>query len=184
VPALTEAVMAKVRGAVPPGLPVFAKLSPNVTSIADIARAAAAGGADAITAINTLIGMAVDWRTRRPVLGRTIGGLSGPAIRPVALHMVHQVARAVAIPVIGVGGIATAEDVLQFLVAGASAVQVGTANFVDPACMPRLLAELRALLEREQTSVRELIGTLRAGDGGGEAQACPAPGAAMGVSPP
>jgi dihydroorotate dehydrogenase (NAD+) catalytic subunit len=161
VPAHAENVMRRVRAAAPADVPVFAKLSPNVTSIADIARAAEAGGADGITAINTLIGMAVDWRARRPVLGRTIGGLSGPAIKPVALHMVHQVVRAVAIPVIGVGGIRSAEDVLEFLVAGASAVQVGTANFVDPACMTRLLGDLRRHLQEQTTSVVDLVGSLR-----------------------
>jgi len=160
VPAQTENAMRRVRAAAPPHVPVFAKLSPNVTSIADIARAAEAGGADGITAINTLIGMAVDWRARRPVLGCTIGGLSGPAIKPVALHMVHEVARAVRVPVIGVGGIASAEDVLQFLVAGASAVQIGTANFVDPASMTRILADLRQQLDAAHTTVAELVGSL------------------------
>lgn len=142
-------------------LPLLAKLSPNVTRIGEIARAVEAGGADAITAINTLIGMAVDWRKRAPVLGSTTGGLSGPAIKPVALRMVHEIRQAVRIPIVGVGGIASATDVLEFLVTGASAVQVGTWQFVDPAAMPRLLEELQALLAAEQLSVRELVGTLR-----------------------
>lgn len=159
-PKLTEEVMGQIRAAVPADLPLFAKLSPNVTNIADIARAAVAGGANGITAINTLIGMAVDWRQRGAVLGRTIGGLSGPAIKPVALRMVHEVASAVDVPILGVGGIASAEDVMEFLVAGASAVQVGTANFVDPACMLRLLDELPRLLESQGTTVQGLIGAM------------------------
>ena len=159
-PGETERVMQRIRAAVPPEIPVFAKLSPNVTSIAEIARGAAAGGADGITAINTLIGMAVDWRRRAAILGKRIGGLSGPAIKPVALHMVHSVAAAVDIPVIGVGGVSSAEDVLEFLVAGASAVQVGTANFVDPGCMVRIVDDLKRLLERERTTVRELCGAM------------------------
>jgi dihydroorotate dehydrogenase (NAD+) catalytic subunit len=142
-------------------VPVLAKLSPNVTRIADIARAVERGGADGITAINTLIGMAVDWRRRRPVLGRVIGGLSGPAIRPVAVRMVWEIARSVRIPVIGVGGIVTAGDALEFLVAGACAVQVGTQHFVDPGAMLRILDQLPELLRAEQTSVRELVGSLR-----------------------
>lgn len=160
-PRQTEDVMRRVRDVAPAGLPVFAKLSPNVTSIGEIAKGAEAGGADGITAINTLIGMAVDWRRRAAVLGKTIGGLSGPAIKPVALHMVHSVAKAVDIPVIGVGGIRTAEDVLEFLVAGACAVQVGTANFVDPGCMVRIVDELTSCLEAENTSVGELTGAMR-----------------------
>ena len=156
-PSLTEEVMGQVKAVVPTDLPVFAKLSPNVTSIGDIARAAVAGGADGITAINTLIGLAVDWRARRAVLGRTIGGLSGPAIKPVALRMVHEVANAVDVPILGVGGIASAQDVLEFLVAGASAVQVGTSNFVDPAGMVRLIDELPPLLEEQETTVEDLI---------------------------
>ncbi len=160
-PRLTEAVVRRVRAAAPPGVPVFAKLSPNVTSIAEIARAAEAGGADGITAVNTLIGMAVDWRRRQPVLGGGIGGLSGPAIKPVALRLVHEVATAVRIPVIGVGGIGTADDALEFLVAGASAVQIGTANFVDPSVMVRVLDDLERLLLEARTSVRQLVGSLR-----------------------
>ena len=160
-PALTESVMRRVRDAAPAGIPVFAKLSPNVTSISDIARAAEAGGADGITVINTLIGMAVDWRQRRPVLGRVIGGLSGPAIKPVALRMVHEVASAVQVPVLGVGGIASATDVLEFVVAGASAVQIGTANFADPACMIGILDELTTLVEEAGTTIAGLVRSLR-----------------------
>ena len=137
-------------------VPVFAKLSPNVTSIAEIAQAAERGGAAGVTAINTLVGMAVDWRSQRPVLGRTIGGLSGPAIRPVALRMVYQIRQVVGIPIIGVGGITNAEEALQFLAAGADAIQVGTANFVDPGCMARMIDEMRELLHDAGRTVQEL----------------------------
>jgi dihydroorotate dehydrogenase subfamily 1 len=157
-PRMTERAVAAVKRVA--DVPVFAKLSPNVTDIAAIARAAEQGGADGLTVINTLIGMAVDWRRRRPVLGRGIGGLSGPAIKPVALRMVHEVSRAVRVPVLGVGGARSAEDVCEFLCAGASAVQIGTAAFVDPAAMTRVLDELPALLQAAGTTVRDLIGTL------------------------
>ena len=130
-PALCEAVVAGVRRRVP--LPILAKLTPNVTDIAAIARAAEAGGADALSLINTCLGMAVDWRRRRPMLGNGTGGLSGPAIKPIALRAVWQVAAAVRIPLVGIGGIATIDDVMEFLVAGATAVQIGTANFYRPA---------------------------------------------------
>ncbi|MCB9868369.1 MAG: dihydroorotate dehydrogenase [Planctomycetes bacterium] len=159
-PKMTEVAMRRVKEAAT--VPVFAKLSPNVTDITEIARAAEAGGADGITAINTLIGMAVDWRRGRAVLGRTIGGLSGPAIRPVALRMVHQVRQAVRLPILGCGGIASAEDALQFLAAGADAVQVGTASFVDPARMTRIVDDMRHLLEDAGTTVRQLIGAVSA----------------------
>ena len=129
-PAMCEAVVAGVRHAC--RLPVIAKLTPNVTSIATIARAAEAGGADAVSLINTCLGMAVDWRRRRAILGRGMGGLSGPAIKPIALRAVYQVAPAVRIPLMGIGGIATIDDVMEFLVAGATAVQIGTANFYRP----------------------------------------------------
>ncbi len=161
-PSLTEEVMQRVRAIVPAATPVFAKLSPNVTDITEIARAAEAGGADGVTAINTLIGMAVDWRSQRAVLGRRIGGLSGPAIKPVALRMVHDVARAVRIPVIGVGGISSADDALEFIVAGASAVQVGTANFVDPAGLAGMIEGMRCRLEEADRSIAALVGTLDA----------------------
>lgn len=155
-PRLTEQAVRAVKAVAT--VPVFAKLSPNVTDIGPIARAAEQGGADGITAVNTLIGMAVDWRRRRPVLGRVIGGLSGPAIKPVALRMVYEVARTVRIPVIGVGGATSAEDVLEFLCAGASAVQLGTAAFVDPAVMVRTLDRLAALLRETGAAVAELVG--------------------------
>jgi dihydroorotate dehydrogenase (NAD+) catalytic subunit len=139
-PQMCEDVVTNVREVCP--LPILAKLSPNVTSIAEIARAAEQGGADAISAINTVLGMAIDWRRRRPVLGNALGGLSGPAIKPIALRCVFQIAQAVSIPVIGIGGIATIDDVMEFLVAGASAVQIGTANFYDPTVSMKVLDAL------------------------------------------
>lgn len=144
------------------GLPILAKLTPNVTRIADIAAGAADGGADAVSLINTVLGMAIDWRRRKPILGNVLGGLSGPAIKPIALRCVYQVARAVRIPVVGIGGIATIDDVLEFLVAGASAVQIGTANYYDPTVTMKLLDALpRALAEAGVASVAELVGTLQ-----------------------
>lgn len=151
----------RVRSVCP--LPVIAKLTPNVTDIVAIAEAAAEGGADAVSLVNTFRGMAVDWRKRRPVLANDVGGLSGPAIKPLALRMVWDVARALPkLPIIGIGGIATADDALEFLVAGASAVQVGTANFYDPTASERLLDELtRALEGIGVADVNEVIGSLR-----------------------
>jgi dihydroorotate dehydrogenase (NAD+) catalytic subunit len=144
------------------GLPLLAKLTPNVTRIADIARGASVGGADAISLFNTVLGMAVDWRRRRPLLGNVMGGLSGPAIKPIALRCVYQVAQAVATPLVGIGGIATIDDVMEFLVAGASAVQIGTANYYDPAVTMRLLDELPdALRQLGAVSVRDVVGTIQ-----------------------
>jgi dihydroorotate dehydrogenase (NAD+) catalytic subunit len=129
-PAMTEQVVRVCKAAT--ARPVFAKLTPNVTDIVRIAKAAMAGGADGLSAINTLKGMAIDWRRRAPVIGAVTGGLSGPAIKPVAVRMVWEIASALpGVPILGIGGISTADDVLEFLVAGASAVQVGTANFVN-----------------------------------------------------
>ncbi len=157
--ALCEAVVSGVRRAC--RLPVIAKLTPNVTDIAAIARAAEAGGADALSLINTCLGMAVDWRRRRPVLGRGLGGLSGPAVKPIALRAVYQVAAAVQIPLMGIGGIATIDDVMEFLVAGASAVQIGTANFYRPTVSVELLDALpAALAELGAASVAEVVGTI------------------------
>ncbi len=142
-------------------VPILAKLTPNVTRIADIAQGAADGGADAVCLINTVLGMAIDWRKRKPMLGNGMGGLSGPAIKPIALRCVHQVASAVKIPIIGIGGIATIDDVMQFLVAGASAVQIGTANYYDPKVSTRLVDELPvALAESGCACVSEIVGTL------------------------
>ncbi len=143
-------------------LPIIAKLTPNVTSIAAIARAAADGGADAISLINTVLGMAIDWKKRRPMLGNIMGGLSGPAIKPIALRCVYQAAQAVKTPLIGIGGIATIDDVMEFLVAGATAVQVGTANYYDPTVTMKLAAALPSALQSVgATSIRELAGTLK-----------------------
>ena len=145
-------------------LPVLAKLTPNVTAIAAIARAAEAGGADAISLINTCLGMAVDWRRRRPRLGAGMGGLSGPAIKPIALRAVYQVARAVKVPVVGIGGIASVDDVMEFLVAGATAVQVGTANFYNPGVSIEILEALpAALAELDAECVADVVGTLNFG---------------------
>lgn len=153
------AVVSAVRAAC--GLPILAKLTPNVTDVPSVARAAADAGADAVTLVNTFTGLAVNWRTRRPVLGNGIGGLSGPAIKPLALRIVYQVAQAVDVPIVGCGGIRTVDDVLEFLVCGASAVQVGTANFADPTVSGRLVTELAAAMQQEGIgSVNELIGTL------------------------
>ena len=143
--------------------PVIVKLSPNVTDITAIARAAADGGADILALINTLSGMAVDVRTRKPRLANVIGGLSGPAIKPVGLRCVHQVSRAVDLPVIGLGGIASAEDVLEYILVGAWAVQIGTANFLRPDTAFRIAADLPQLLdELGVNSWEEFRGALRA----------------------
>jgi len=155
-PAASEVVRA-VRAATTKTLIV--KLSPNVTDIAEIARAVEAEGADAVSLINTLLGMVIDTRTFKPALARGVGGLSGPAIRPVAVRMVWQVARAVSVPVIGMGGIMTAEDAAQFMLAGATAVAVGTANFVDPtACVAVVDGLTRLCAERGIDCVADLIG--------------------------
>ncbi|MEZ4529125.1 MAG: dihydroorotate dehydrogenase [Desulfobacterales bacterium] len=142
-------------------LPLMVKLSPNVTDITVIARSAADAGADSLSLINTLTGMAVDIRTRRPKLANITGGLSGPAIRPVALRMVWQVVQAVKIPVIGIGGIMTAADALEFLIAGASAVQIGTASFVNPRATMEILDGIENYMTQNRISaMSELIGTL------------------------
>lgn len=158
-PSLCERVVASVRRAC--SYPVLAKLTPNVTNVAEIARAAEAAGADALSLVNTCLGMAVDWRRRRPVLGNVLGGLSGPAIKPIALRIVYQVAQAVKIPLVGIGGIASIDDAMEFFVAGASAVQIGTANFYDPTATMRILDALPdALVELGARSVKEVVGTI------------------------
>ena len=129
-------------------LPVIPKLTPNVTDVASFARASEEAGADAVSLVNTFLAMAIDIETRRPVLSNIVGGLSGPAIRPIAVRMVYECRRAVKIPVIGMGGIASARDALEFIIAGATAVQVGTANFVDPFIWAKLLDGIREYLER------------------------------------
>ncbi len=135
------------------------KLSPNVTSISEIAKGVEGAGADSVSLINTLLGMAIDAHTRRPVLSTITGGLSGAAVKPIALRMVWQVANAVNIPVIGMGGISTAEDAIEFMLAGASAVEVGTANFIDPQITVKIIDGIRSYLEMHQMeSVQALIG--------------------------
>ncbi|HYV38940.1 MAG TPA: dihydroorotate dehydrogenase [Gemmataceae bacterium] len=159
-PEVTRRVVKGVRDVCP--LPIIAKLTPNVTNIVPIAQAAVDGGADAVSLINTFVGMAIDWRKRKPILGNITGGLSGPAIKPLALRLVWQVARSVKVPIIGIGGIATIDDVMEFLVAGASAVQIGTANFYDPMVSVRLVGQLPSALEvLKAASISEIVGTLK-----------------------
>jgi dihydroorotate dehydrogenase (NAD+) catalytic subunit len=142
--------------------PLWAKLTPNVTSIAEMALAAEAGGADAVVLVNTVLGMAIDWRTRRPILRNNTGGLSGPAIKPIALRMVAEAYRSIHIPIIGCGGIAGAADVLEFMIAGARAVQVGTASLVHPTACQDIIIELEALLQQAgESCITDLIGTLQ-----------------------
>jgi dihydroorotate dehydrogenase (NAD+) catalytic subunit len=142
--------------------PLIVKLSPNVARIEPLAQAAEAAGADAISLVNTFIALAVDARTRRPRIGAGFGGLSGPAIKPIALRLVHQASKAVKIPVVGMGGIATGEDAAEFLIAGATAVEVGTATFWNPAAPVNIARELGAFLKQEKIAqVTELVGTLR-----------------------
>ena len=157
-PKMCERVVSGVRGAC--SIPILAKLTPNVTDVTVIARAAEAGGADAISLINTCLGMAVDWRRRRPRLGNVMGGLSGPAIKPIALRMVYQVSQAVAVPLVGIGGIASINDCMEFLVAGATAVQIGTANFYNPTVSLQILDALPdALAQLGATCVADVVGT-------------------------
>lgn len=130
-------------------LPLYVKLSPNVTRIQDLAVAAASGGADGLSLINTLVGMQIDLATRKPALANKTGGLSGPAIKPVAVRMVYEVAREVNLPIIGMGGICSGRDAAEFIMAGAWAVEVGTANFTDPYACPRIVAELKSFMEAE-----------------------------------
>ncbi|HLG58997.1 MAG TPA: dihydroorotate dehydrogenase [Vicinamibacterales bacterium] len=142
-------------------LPVIPKLTPNVTDVAAIAKAAEEAGADAVSLVNTFLAMAIDVETRRPRLSNIVGGLSGPAIRPIAVRMVYECRRAVKIPVIGMGGIACATDALEFMIAGAAAVQVGTANFVDPFIWSKLLDGIHDYMERHRiTRLADLVGTI------------------------
>ena len=159
-PEMTAEVVSKVVGAC--RFPVIAKLTPNVTDVVPIAQAAGEAGADAVSLINTLLGMAIDWRQRRAILGNTVGGLSGPAIKPVALRIVWQVAQNTEVPIIGVGGIQSLDDVMDFLVAGASAVQIGTANFYDPTLASRVVDELEQLvIDERREHISEFVGTLQ-----------------------
>ena len=159
-PALLGEVVAAVKRVAT--RPIIVKLSPNVDRIEPLAQAAEQNGADAVSLVNTFVALAIDARTRRPRIGAGFGGLSGPAIKPIALRLVCQAARAVKIPVVGLGGIATGEDAAEFLIAGATAVQVGTATFWDPRSPVRIARELAKFLGREKiTSVRDLVGTLK-----------------------
>ncbi len=158
-PAMAEAVTRAV--CAHSSLPVIVKLSPNVNDIAQIARAVETGGAQAVSLINTLLGMAIDVKSRRPKLANIVGGLSGPAIKPIALRMVWQVAQAVKIPVIGIGGITTTEDALEFLLAGATAIEVGTANFINPRASQEIVEGLtRYVTDNRLNSISEVIGGL------------------------
>ena len=158
-PAVTKRVVAGVRAVC--SLPILAKLTPNITDIVPIAQAAADGGADAVSLVNTFVGMAIDWKRRKPILGNVTGGLSGPAIKPLALRAVWRVARNVKIPIIGIGGISNIDDVMEFLIAGASAVQVGTANFFNPTLSGTLADQLPAALRQlGATRVADIVGTL------------------------
>ena len=142
-------------------LPIVPKLTPNVTDVASFAKAAEEGGADGVSLVNTFLAMVIDVETRRPMISNVVGGLSGPAIRPIAVRMVYECRRAVSIPIIGMGGISNARDAIEFIVAGATAVQVGTANFVDPFIWPKLLTGLQDYLQRHRIEhVRDLVGTV------------------------
>lgn len=156
-PSTTEAVMRKLRNAT--DLPLWAKLTPNTGETTEVAKAAEEAGADALVVSNTMLAMAIDINTRRPKLGNLMGGLSGPAFKPIALRMAYQCAKSVDIPVIGCGGISTVEDVIEYLIAGAAAVQVGTATFIEPGIMARMVEGLETYLKAQGlSSVRQLIG--------------------------
>ena len=155
----TEQVMRRLRNAT--DLPLWAKLTPNTGDISGVARAAEAGGADALVVANTVLAMSIDIETFKPTLGNIMGGLSGPAVKPIIVRMTHQCAKAVRIPVIGCGGIATAEDAVEYMLAGASAVQVGTATFVRPGAMPEVIAGLEAYCARKGIArVTQLVGAV------------------------
>src|SRR6266702_1167049 len=155
----THAVVSGVRKVTQ--LPIIPKLTPNVTDVSSFARAAEEAGADAVSLVNTFLAMAIDIHTRRPKLTNVVGGLSGPAIRPIAVRMVYECRRAVKIPIIGMGGIADADDVIEFMIAGANAVQVGTANFVDPFIWPKLLGGIDDYVRRHNVArIADLVGTI------------------------
>jgi len=163
-PRVTHKLIKAVRGAT--GLPLIAKLSPNVTSVVEIAAAAEGAGADALSLINTLLGMTIDIHTRQPKLANVTGGLSGPAVRPIAVRMVWQVAEAVGIPVIGMGGIVTADDALEFIIAGAKAVALGTVNFINPLAAVEIISGIEEFMIRNDIcSVSDLAGSLQRPDG-------------------
>jgi len=159
-PKLTAEVISAVRKATK--LPVIAKLSPNVTDIKLIAKAAETAGADAISAINTVLGMAIDINSRRPKLSMVVGGLSGPAIKPIAVRMVHEIYKTVKVPVIGIGGIMDAADAIEFILAGASAVQVGTGNFVNPKAAVDIAEGIKKyLIANKLESIKDLVGKIK-----------------------
>lgn len=159
-PSTTHAVMEKLRAA--SDLPLWAKLSPNTGETIEVAIAAEEAGADALVVSNTLLSMAIDIESRKPKLGNLMGGLSGPSLKPIALRMAYQCAKSVQIPVIGCGGISTVEDIVEYLIAGATAVQVGTATFINPNAMVTLLTELEDfLVKHDIKNVRELVGSVR-----------------------
>jgi dihydroorotate dehydrogenase (NAD+) catalytic subunit len=159
-PSTTQSVMTKLRSA--SDLPLWAKLSPNTGEIIEVALAAEEAGADALVVSNTLLSMAIDIHSRKPKLGNLMGGLSGPSLKPIALRMAYQCAKSVDIPVIGCGGISTVEDIVEYLIAGATAIQVGTATFINPNAMVTLLAELKTFLKIHNfQNVSELVGSVR-----------------------
>ena len=159
VPEYTEMITSWVKEVA--RTPVLVKLTPNVTDIRPIAQAAVEGGADAISAINTYVGMAIDWRKRKPILGRGVGGLSGPCIKPLALRLVRQLYGAVDVPIIGIGGIQDADDAMEYFLAGASAIQVGTANFYRPTAVMDVLEGIPSrIAELGASSLQEIVGTL------------------------
>jgi dihydroorotate dehydrogenase (NAD+) catalytic subunit len=158
-PRLTAEVVAASKKAA--RYPLIVKLSPNVTDITELARAAEGAGADALSLVNTFVGMAIDIETRTPRISNVTGGLSGPAIKPLAVRMVHQTYRAVKIPIIGIGGIATTEDALEFIIAGALAIQIGTANFYAPETALRVADGIRDYCRRKRTHLSDLVGTLK-----------------------
>lgn len=158
-PKMTEEITRRVKEV--SKCPLIVKLSPNVTDITEIAKGAEAGGADALSLINTLLGMKIDIRTRRPVLKNNTGGLSGPAIKPVAVNMVHRVHKAVSLPLIGMGGISSGEDAIEFILAGASAVSVGTAGFVDPYAWIKVIDGIEKYLDENKiASVNDIVGAV------------------------
>jgi dihydroorotate dehydrogenase (NAD+) catalytic subunit len=160
IPSEAHRVVSTVKSSVK--LPVITKLSPNVTDIKVMVKAVEEAGTDAVSLINTITGMVVDVEKRRPVLATRTGGLSGPAIRPIAVRMVWEAAQVATKPIIGIGGIMTAKDALEFIIAGASAVQIGTANFVDPDSAVKAVAGIEEYLKRHRTSVKDLVGSLKA----------------------
>ncbi|MDE0765359.1 MAG: dihydroorotate dehydrogenase [Amylibacter sp.] len=159
-PSTTQSVMTKLRSAT--DLPLWAKLSPNTGETIEVAMAAEESGADALVVSNTMLSMAIDIHSRKPKLGNLMGGLSGPSLKPIALRMAYQCAKSVSIPIIGCGGISTVEDIIEYLIAGATAIQVGTATFINPNAMVTLLADLENFLQKQNIqNISDLIGSVR-----------------------